>query len=94
MRRAFFIPGAGEAAGPALMAATCGTEAYTETDSPAAGLIAAGTAGLMPAAGNITARHALQGNGCRVGGRRSSLKAVARLSMRCSPNLTRVRCRE
>ena len=48
------------------MAASAGTEAYTETDSPAAGLIAAGTAGLMPAAGNIARQAALKGMGAEL----------------------------
>src|SRR5580765_514850 len=48
---------------PLTMAASAGTEAYTESDSPAAGLIAAGTAGLMPAAGSLARQAALKGMG-------------------------------
>ena len=53
---------------PLTMAASAGTEAYTESDSPAAGLIAAGTAGLMPAAGNIARQAALKGLGAELVG--------------------------
>jgi hypothetical protein len=51
---------------PLTMAASAGTEAYTETGSPAAGLIAAGTAGLMPTAGNLARQAALKGMGAEV----------------------------
>ena len=59
---------------PLTMAASAGTEAYTESDSPAAGLIAAGTAGLMPAAGSFARQAALKGLGAELSGGRTSYK--------------------
>ena len=58
-----FIPGVGpiaRAAGIAGQAAMSGLDVYEKTGSPAAGVIAAGTAGLMPGAAGLAEQTALK----------------------------------